>query len=289
MAKKTVENKINPFGIRYLRADEIDVRVNTVEPTWCTVLLYKDARVDMYILDEMYGVGYWQRQHEVINGNLFCTISIWNKDIQQWVKKQDVGTESMSAKEKGEASDSFKRAGVNIGIGRELYTTPKSMFISLSAGEAYKNKNGKMALNRKVIFKVSKIDYDDAGNIIELVITDNNNKVRYNHKSGEPIYLPQNEQVESEGKVIPQDTKSEQIDPSPVSESEDKITKEQINTIHVLATSIFGTEDVAKKDNTSRYRVNMYKNFKVSSSKDLTKQQASQFIKGLQQALENKK
>ena len=125
------KNKLNPFGMRYLRADEIDVRVAQVGENWCTVLLYKDARVDMAILDETYGAGYWQREHEVINGNLFCTISIWNKEISQWVKKQDVGVESNTQKEKGQASDAFKRAGVTAGIGRELYTTPKAMFISL--------------------------------------------------------------------------------------------------------------------------------------------------------------
>jgi len=109
---------------RMLKAEEIECRVGTINGKGCSLLLYKDARVDMKILDETYGVGNWQRTHEVINDNLFCTIEIWNDRIEQWVKKQDVGTESYTEKEKGEASDSFKRAGFNVGIGRELYTSP---------------------------------------------------------------------------------------------------------------------------------------------------------------------
>ena len=107
---------------RGLRPDEIDVRVGSVSAKGVSLLLYKDARCDMNILDETYGVEGWQRKHEVINGNLYCGIGIYNKDINEWVWKWDCGTESYTEKEKGEASDSFKRAAFNVGIGRELYT-----------------------------------------------------------------------------------------------------------------------------------------------------------------------
>lgn len=107
---------------RGLRPDEIDVRVGTVTAKGASLLLYKDARCDMNILDETYGPAGWQRRHEVINGNLYCGIGIWNSDIEEWVWKWDCGTESFTEKEKGEASDSFKRAAFNVGIGRELYT-----------------------------------------------------------------------------------------------------------------------------------------------------------------------
>lgn len=107
---------------RGLRPDEIDVRIGTISAKGVSLLLYKDARCDMNILDETYGVEGWQRRHEVINGNLYCGIGIWNKEINDWVWKWDCGTESYTEKEKGEASDSFKRAAFNIGIGRELYT-----------------------------------------------------------------------------------------------------------------------------------------------------------------------
>jgi len=148
------------MNIRLLRADEIDVRIGgfNKDKTGGFLLLYKDARVDMTLLDETFGVTGWQRRHELINGNLFCTISIWDDDKKQWVDKQDVGVESKSAKEKGEASDAFKRAGTNVGIGRELYTP---LFIWI---------NG-LAENDK--FKVSEIGYNDKREIDKLTIVNN--------------------------------------------------------------------------------------------------------------------
>ena len=112
---------------RDLRADEIDVRVGNVTEKGVSLLLYKDARCDMNILDETVGAEMWQRHHELINGNLFCNVGInfpTENGFEHWVWKQDVGTESYTEKEKGQASDSFKRACVNWGIGRELYTAP---------------------------------------------------------------------------------------------------------------------------------------------------------------------
>ncbi len=111
---------------RGLRADEIEVRVGSITRNGASLLLYKDARCDMNILDEVFGPMWWQRRHEVINGNLYCGIGIYNNDIKDWVWKWDCGIESRADGEgnekKGEASDSFKRAAFNIGIGRELYT-----------------------------------------------------------------------------------------------------------------------------------------------------------------------
>lgn len=109
---------------RDLTASEIECRVNTVSENGCSLLLYKDARCDMNILDEIVGRQNWQRSHEVINGNLFCNVSIYDESKKEWITKQDVGTESYTEKEKGQASDSFKRACFNWGIGRELYTAP---------------------------------------------------------------------------------------------------------------------------------------------------------------------
>ena len=107
-----------------LTADDIECRVKTVSDKGCSLLLYKDARCDMRILDEAVGPMNWKRSHELINGNLFCNVSIFDSEKKEWVTKQDVGTESYTEKEKGQASDSFKRACFNWGIGRELYTSP---------------------------------------------------------------------------------------------------------------------------------------------------------------------
>ena len=109
---------------RNLKANEIDCRIATIKTNGLSLLLYKDARVDQNILDETVGPYNWRRDHSLINGNLFCTVSLYDSEKQEWVSKQDVGTESYTEKEKGQASDSFKRACFNWGIGRELYTAP---------------------------------------------------------------------------------------------------------------------------------------------------------------------
>lgn len=109
---------------RDLKADEIDCRVQSVKPKGCILLLYKNARCDMNILDETVGSEHWQRKHYECKGNLFCEIGIYDESTAQWIWKGDCGSESNTEKEKGEASDSFKRAGFNWGIGRELYTAP---------------------------------------------------------------------------------------------------------------------------------------------------------------------
>ncbi|KAF5039053.1 hypothetical protein DSECCO2_547990 [anaerobic digester metagenome] len=163
--------------IRLLRADEIECRAQSVKSNGCVLLLYKDARTDMNLLDETFGNGNWQRTHEVINDNLFCNLDVWDMDKKCWVRKQDVGVESNTEKEKGQASDAFKRAGFNVGIGRELYTAP-FIWINLTEEEV-DNSRGKPALSFKVKFKVSHITYNDKREISELEIKDQDGKVRF--------------------------------------------------------------------------------------------------------------
>lgn len=129
---------------RDLRADEIECRVQSVKENGLVLLLYKDARVDMNILDETVGSENWQREHYECKGNLFCRVGIdinalAEIDTPKWVFKSDCGTESNTEAQKGEASDSFKRACFNWGIGRELYTAP---FTWISADKC-NIKNGK--------------------------------------------------------------------------------------------------------------------------------------------------
>ncbi len=116
---------------RDLYASEVEVRVGQVSDkgNGLALLLYKDARVDMAVLDETVGTLNWQREHYECKGNLFCRVGInrFHADpdkAPEWVWKSDCGTESDTEAEKGEASDSFKRACTNLGIGRELYTAP---------------------------------------------------------------------------------------------------------------------------------------------------------------------
>lgn len=169
------------MDIRLLKPSEIECRVQstkkTAKGTGCIMLLYKDARCDMKILDEVFGNMGWQRTHEVINGNLFCNIEVWDTDKNQWIKKQDVGTESNTEKEKGQASDSFKRACFNLGIGRELYTSP-FIWINLNDGETSEY-NGKTTLSSFVKFNVKSIGYNEDREINALEIEDNKKVVRF--------------------------------------------------------------------------------------------------------------
>lgn len=143
--------------IRALRADEIEVRVSSVSDKGCQLLLYKDARCDKRILDETYGPMNWQDKYEVVKGNLFCSVGV-KADNGEWVWKQDCGTESYTEKEKGEASDAFKRACFNWGIGRELYT---KIFIWVPANVCpVENKNGKWVLSGFPKFYVAAVETD---------------------------------------------------------------------------------------------------------------------------------
>ena len=159
-----------------LRADEIECRVGTLGDNGCSLLMYKDARVDMRLLDAQVGAMNWKRSHEIINGNLYCTVSIYNADTKEWVSKQDVGVESNTEKEKGQASDAFKRACFNWGIGRELYTCP-FVWVNLDASEINVRKNGTRYV--KTQFFVKTIEYKD-GTVSDLVVVDNQGNVRYN-------------------------------------------------------------------------------------------------------------
>ena len=159
-----MENKV----IRLLKADEIECRAATVNEKGVSLLLYKDARVDQRILDESFGIFGWKRSHQCIDGSLYCTVEIFDRETSTWVAKQDVGAAALSEKEKSQASDSFKRACFNWGIGRELYTSP---FIWIPADRASIQKRG----NRYVCnshFSVNTINYNGDREIISLSISD---------------------------------------------------------------------------------------------------------------------
>ena len=147
-----------------LKAEEIECRASTVNEKGLSLLLYKDARADMRILDETVGAMNWQRKHTRDNAN--CIVEIWDAEKNTWIQKEDTGTESFTEKEKGLASDSFKRACFNWGIGRELYTAP---FIWVSADKCKIDpKNGKYTTYDK--FEVETISYDEQRNISALTI-----------------------------------------------------------------------------------------------------------------------
>ena len=171
------------ISIRLLRADEIECRIAMINENGLSILLYKDARVDQRILDETFGLFGWKRSHQSIEGNLYCTVEILNKETGDWISKQDVGTSSYSEKEKGQASDAFKRACFNIGVGRELYSAP---FVWLSSSTITIQRKGERFIC-KDSFVVQKIDYNAEREITELVIATEKGKVVYEWKKNRTV------------------------------------------------------------------------------------------------------
>lgn len=162
---------------RKLRADEIQVRpTDTRTKGKALLLLYQDARCAMNILDETVGCD-WQKDYKEVNGNIYCGIAIKINDEWRW--RWDCG--SFTAKEddmqsKADASDATKRAAVCWGIGRELYNTPK---LQIKCPDSYYY-NDRMNMS----FTVSKIEWDDNDNLLELVVVDRFNHIVYDYKNG---------------------------------------------------------------------------------------------------------
>jgi hypothetical protein len=150
---------------RLLKANEIDCRISQISEKGLALLLYKDARVDQNILDETVGCMNWQRKHLRDNAN--CIVEIWDADKKQWVAKEDTGKESFTEAEKGLASDSFKRACFNWGIGRELYSAP-FIWISSENADIKQGRNGKFVCYDNFI--VEQILYNEERNIVALSI-----------------------------------------------------------------------------------------------------------------------
>lgn len=153
---------------RTLRPDEIECRVKQITNDYLVILLYKNSRVDMDLLDETVGPMNWSRRHCRDNAN--CVVSIYDADKHEWVSKEDTGTESNTEAEKGLASDSFKRACVNWGIGRELYSAPR-IYVRSSDCNVGQGRNGKPVC--KDSFSVSHVNYNDARKIDQLELVNN--------------------------------------------------------------------------------------------------------------------
>ena len=138
-----------------------------------SVLAYLDARMVQQRLDDVVGPENWANVYDSETGT--ATISIFING--EWVSKTDVGTESKVDKEKGKASDSFKRAATNIGIGRELYTSP-FIWVILDKGEYYE-KDGKLRASPSLKFIVSEISYSKDRVIDKLMLKDGKGQARF--------------------------------------------------------------------------------------------------------------
>lgn len=161
--------------MRNLRKDEIEVRVASTQNNVAQLLLYKTARTDAAILDETFGQFNWQCSYSEIKGNLFCTISVRDPNTNEWISKSDCGAESNIEKEKGEASDAFKRSGFRWGIGVELYSTPR-IKIPIEESDMY---NGRFCQS----FSLKDIEISPDHKITSLTIQDRRGNVRYTYNA----------------------------------------------------------------------------------------------------------
>jgi len=172
----------------------VEFRVQSINKGgYATILAYKDARVDMSVLDDVVGPCNWKREHARENKN--CIVSIYCEKKKQWISKEDTGTESMSDKQKGLASDSFKRACFNWGIGRELYDYPVIQ-VKLKSNEytLYKDNKGKEKGRATWDLKIRQwnwvIKFDDSKQVEMLTGIDETGNTRYSFNSGVTQSLP---------------------------------------------------------------------------------------------------
>lgn len=232
------------YDFPLLTADDIEVRIGTrKEGKGVTLLLYKDARVDMRLLDEIVGWDNWQREHKEIKGVVYCGVSIWDSEKGQWITKWDAGAESQTEKEKGEASDSFKRACFNFGIGRELYTAP---FIWVNNDDKYAR------------YSVSHIAYNNKRQISELIIVDEQNKEVYTFGVKKSREMPQNEKI---------------AEPKPTLKTEKgSIRVDQYDKISATINSL------ASNDLRVRFLEQLEKDYQTSQVDHLSEQQAQNLL-----------
>ena len=221
------------------------------------LLLYKDSRCDKRILDETFGTNGWKNKYEEIKGNLFCTISIWDDEKEQWIDKCDCGTESFSEKEKGEASDAFKRAGFNVGIGRELYTR---IFYFANVPTKLNSSKKYELENKYEKFETEKIE--------KIKIADSKGNIVFSY--GYPKSTNKREESKKEEK-----------------KKIEMITDNQVKAIHTLFGKIETSEkQVFKNFANDKAKENVYKQFQIKSSKELTKANALKMIELLESKIE---
>lgn len=140
---------------RTLKADEIEVRPQSVRDGKANMLLYIDSRCVTNILDEHFGMFGWQTEFYEVNGQTIGKLGIWDEEKKMWIWKSDTGTESNIEASKGLISDCYKRLLSRIGY-TELYSSPRIVI----ADDGYGNSG----------YKVSEINYDENRKITHLVI-----------------------------------------------------------------------------------------------------------------------
>ena len=157
---------------RTLRADEIEVRPQSVKNGKATMLLYIDSRAVVSLLNETVGNMNWTSEFYEANGQMIGKIAIYDEDRDIWVSKSDTGSESNIEAEKGLVSDIYKRVLSRWGV-QELYSAPRIVWDD----DGYGNTG----------YKVSHIAYDENRNIISLQIVNRWGKEAFKWEKGTEI------------------------------------------------------------------------------------------------------
>lgn len=247
---------LSELRFRDLTASETEARVKQVTEKGCVLLIYKDARVDMNILDETVGMGNWQKDSQVVNGNLYGYLSIWDDSKKQWITKSACGVESNTEKEKGEDSDAFKRAGFVWGIGRELYTAP---FIWVPSDKCQIVKEGNI-FKCKTKFDIGELKIKDKVIVGLTIINKNTGEVVYS--MNKPTEAPK-QAVTEKPAPAKQEGQTQAAKPVPTKTS-DKPTAKQLGRI--------------KKEYSEAQIQKMLQKLGVDILDNVTKAQASQMI-----------
>lgn len=170
--------KDKDLNFRYLKPNELQIKcTDTKYKGSATLLIFKDARVDMKVLDETCGRFGWQKDYKEIDGKVYCGVGILNTETNQYIWKWDTGTEGNFEAEKSEASDAFKRACFAWGLGRSLYNTPR---VRIKCPDTY-YQGDRLTMS----FTVKSIAWDEqTDECVDLVIVDRNGHIVYDLQRG---------------------------------------------------------------------------------------------------------
>lgn len=169
---------------RDLRPEEIEVRVGNIikdkngQPKGFQLLLYKTSRTDMQLLDETFGTFGWRNRFYQVKNTMVCSIEVYDEETKQWINKDNGGDDDTAMEQvKSELSDSIKRAGSTLGIGRKLYSASKIYMVVDITDEN----------TTKSYFQVKDIDYDEKGITKLVIINKKTKKVVISYGSDEKV------------------------------------------------------------------------------------------------------
>jgi len=136
--KKLIDKLREPF-----RKDDLKWRIQAAGKTdngiWAMALVYITSRAIQERLDEAVGIENWKNEFRNIENGSMCGISIRIND--EWITKWDGAGNTDIESIKGGISNSMKRAAVQWGIGRYLYSL-KERFVDCVMDNKFKNKTG---------------------------------------------------------------------------------------------------------------------------------------------------